>query len=78
MIGMTDNQLSEHSYSGVDVLVDGEKIKSVQEIIVLPADECKTMKLGWLVYEKIGGSCITKSALNTLMGRKRVRVALVE
>lgn len=54
------------------------KIPAKQEIIVLPADECKTVKLGWVVYEEIGEPVITQSALNVLMGRKRVKCVLVE
>jgi hypothetical protein len=42
---MADNQLNEHSYSSIDVLVDGEKLKSVPEIVVLPADEFETLNI---------------------------------
>lgn len=54
------------------------KIPAKQEIIVLPADECKTFKLGWVVSEEIGEAVICQSAINIAMGRKRVRCVLVE
>jgi hypothetical protein len=75
---MADNQLNEHSYSSIDVLVDGEKLKSVPEIVVLPADEFETLKLGWVVYEEVEESFITKSAMNILNGHKLVHCTIVE
>jgi hypothetical protein len=48
------------------------------DIKVISADECKTVKLGWVVYEEVGESFITKSAMNILNGHKRVKHVLFE
>jgi hypothetical protein len=58
--------------------MEDSNIPVQQEIIILPADECKTLKLGWVIYDNIGELVITQSAFNIAMGRKRVRCVLVE
>jgi hypothetical protein len=54
------------------------KIPVREEIVVLKADTPRQLKLGWVVKEKIGIGCITKSAKNILLGHKKVRSVLIE
>lgn len=65
------------TYSCKDPEFVGEIPRAV-EITVLPADECKTLKLGWVVEERIGKAVITQSAFNIAMGRKKVKSVIIE
>jgi hypothetical protein len=54
------------------------KIPTAVEVTVMPADECKTLKLGWVVKECIGKAVISQSAINVAMGRKKVKSVIIE